>query len=63
MWQYNYRKRTRQEGKLEYSWEGPYKIIAHTSRGTYKLENKFGKVLAQAVSSIKLKLLQQENVC
>ena len=63
MWQYNCRKRTRQGGKLEYNWEGPYKIIEHTARGTYKLENKFGKVLARAVSSINLILLQQENVC
>ena len=63
VWQYNCRKRTRQGGKLEYNWEGPYKIIEHTSRGTYKLENKFGKVLARAISSINLKLLQQENVC
>ena len=47
-------KATRQGGKLKYNWEGPYKIIEHTSRGTYKLENKFGVVLARAVSSINL---------
>ena len=42
---------------MEYNWEGPYRIIEYTSRGTYKLENKFGKVLAREVSSINFEII------
>ena len=62
VWRYNSRKQTRQGGKLEYNWDGPYEIVEQNTRGSYKLKNKSGKVLKQAVSSINLKTFQKE-VC
>ena len=62
VWQYNSRKQTRQGGKLEYNWDGPYEIVEQNTRGSYKLKNKSGKVLKQAVTSINLKTFQKE-VC
>lgn len=55
VWRYNSRKQTRQGGKLEFNWDGPYEITEQTTRGTYKLKNKSGMILRQAVSSINLK--------
>ena len=55
VWRYNSRKETRKGGKLEYNWDGPYTISEQTTRGTYQLKNKGGKVLKKAVSSIRLK--------
>ena len=55
VWQYNSRKQTRQGGKLEFNWDGAYEITEQTTRGTYKLKNKSGMILRQAVSSINLK--------
>lgn len=55
VWRYNSRKETRKGGKLEYNWDGPYTISEQTTRGTYRLKNKGGKVLKKAVSSIRLK--------
>ncbi len=56
VWMYNSRKDTRKGGKLEWNWNGPYEIVEHTSRGTYRLKNQAGVVLKKAVSSIRLKL-------
>jgi hypothetical protein len=53
---YNSRKDTRKGGKLDYNWNGPYEITEQMSKGRYKLKNKNGVVLKQAVSSIKLKM-------
>ena len=61
VWHYNCRKRTRQGGKLEFNCDGPYEIIEQTTRGTYKLRNKSGKMLRKAVSSINLKSLKNEG--
>ena len=36
-------------------WNGPYKVVEQTSRGTYRLQNEQGKLLKQAVSSNHLK--------
>ena len=55
VWVYNSRKDTRQGGKLEYNWKGPYEVMEQTTRGTYRLKNKNGILLKQAVSSIRLK--------
>ena len=55
VWWYNSRKQTRQGGKLEFNWDGPYELTEQTTRGTYKLKNKSGMILRQAVSSINLK--------
>jgi hypothetical protein len=55
VWRYNGRKDTRKGGKLDWSWTGPYKILARTKRGTYHLQNQSGLNLKQAVSSIHLK--------
>ena len=55
VWTYNSRKDTRQGGKLEWNWNGPYKIVEQTSRGTYRLQNEQGKLLKHAVSSNRLK--------
>ena len=62
VWRYNSRKDTRQGGKLEYNWDGPYEITEHTSRGTYRLKNESGKVLKQAVSSIRLKACTKKGL-
>ena len=43
VWRYNSRKQTRQGGKLEYNWDGPYEIVEQNTRGSYKLRNKSGK--------------------
>ncbi len=55
VWVYNSRKDTRQGGKLEWNWKGPFEIVEQTTRGTYRLKNMNGKVLKQAVSSNRLK--------
>ncbi len=56
---YNSRKDTRKGGKLEYNWKGPYKVAEQTTRGTYRLNDKTGKTLKQAVSSIRLKVFTE----
>ena len=56
VWVYNSRKDTRQGGKLEWNWNGPFEIAEHTSRGTYCLRNQHGKLLKQTISSNRLKL-------
>ena len=33
------------EGKLGPNWEGPYKVICHSRRGSYYLEDTKGKLL------------------
>jgi hypothetical protein len=58
---YNSRKDTRKGGKLDYNWNGPYEITEQMSKGRYKLKNKNGVVLKQAVSSIKLKMYVSEH--
>jgi len=56
VWVYNSRKDTRQGGKLQYNWNGPYEVTEQTTRGTYRLKNlKTGQILKQTVSSIRLK--------
>ena len=62
VWIYNSRKDTRQGGKLEWNWNGPYKIVEQTSRGTYRLQNEQGKLLKQAVSSNRLKPYIEEEI-
>ncbi len=54
IWRYNSCKQTRQGGKLEFNWDGPYEIAEQTTRGTYKLKNNSGKILKQGISSINL---------
>ena len=55
VWVYNSRNDTRQGGKLEWNWNGPYEVTEHTTRGTYRLKNQHGKLLKQAISSNRLK--------
>ncbi len=55
VWKYNGRKDTRKGGKLDWNWTGPYEVAECTTRGTYRLKNKKGLQLKQAVSSIHLK--------
>ena len=55
VWRYNGRKDTRKGGKLDWNWTGPYQIAECTTEGTYRLKNKKGLQLKQAVSSIHLK--------
>ncbi len=62
VWRYNSRKQTRQGGKLEFNWDGPYEIAEQTTRGTYKLKSNSGKILKQGISSINLKICKNTDM-
>ncbi len=62
VWRYNSRKQTRKGGKLEFNWDGPYEIAEQTTRGTYKLKSKSGKILKQGISSINLKICKNTDM-
>ncbi len=62
VWCYNSRKQTRQGGKLEFNWDGPYEIAEQTTRGTYKLKSNSGKILKQGISSINLKICKNTDM-
>ncbi len=52
---------SRQEKEESWSlWDGPYEIAEQTTRGTYKLKCKSGKILKQGIGSINLKFARTQ---
>jgi len=47
------------EGKLGPNWEGPYKVIRHSRRGSYYLEDTKGKLLPRPWNAEHLKKYYQ----
>lgn len=56
VWLRNSRKDSKKGDKMEEKWTGPYTIEEDTGKGSYRLKNKSGTILKNAVNIARLKL-------